>query len=222
MNVDSAPQGTPNAGEGGSSQPGKSANIEWSHGSVTARDRNLRNGHRGAVVWLTGYSGSGKSTLAHALEYDLFHRNMHVYVLDGDNVRHGLNSNLGFSHEDRIENIRRVAEVATLMADGGLIVVTAFISPYRADRRRAREIAGRGGCEFMEVFVDTPLEVCEQRDPKQLYRKARAGQIKQFTGIDAPYEAPERAEVVVRTTEATPEQAAASVLKLLLPRVVGG
>ena len=147
-------------------------------------------GHRGAVVWFTGLSGAGKSTIAQALERELFRRGIHTYVLDGDNIRHGLNSNLGFSPEDRVENIRRVSEVAKLMADSGVVVITAFISPYRMDRsRRAREIALEGNAEFVEVFVDAPLEVCEARDPKHLYKSARAGEIRDFTGIDAPYEA---------------------------------
>ena len=197
----------------------KSANIFWSEGNVTPRHRLLRNGHRGAVVWLTGLSGAGKSTIAHAVERELFNQNINVYVLDGDNIRHGLNSNLGFSPEDREENIRRVAEVANLMADSGLVVVTAFISPYKSDRRRAREIVLEGGGDFIEVFVDAPLEVCEQRDPKQLYKKARAGQIKDFTGIDAPYEAPEDPEIVARTADATLEESVATILEVLLPRI---
>jgi bifunctional enzyme CysN/CysC len=197
----------------------KSANIFWSEGNVTPLHRTLRNGHRGAVVWLTGLSGAGKSTIAHALERELFNRNFHVYVLDGDNIRHGLNANLGFSPEDRVENIRRVAEVAKLMADSGLVVITAFISPYRSDRRRAREITLEGGCDFVEVFVDAPLEVCERRDPKQLYKKARAGQIKEFTGIDAPYEAPEDPEILTRTADATLDESVAGILDLLLPRI---
>jgi bifunctional enzyme CysN/CysC len=197
----------------------KSANIFWSEGNVTTRHRSLRNGHRGAVVWLTGLSGSGKSTIARAVERELFNQNINVYVLDGDNIRHGLNSNLGFSPEDRVENIRRVAEVANLMADSGQVVVTAFISPYRSDRRRAREIVLEGGGEFIEVFVDTPLEVCEQRDPKQLYKKARAGQIKDFTGIDAPYEAPEDPEIVTHPVDETVEESVATILEVLLPRI---
>ena len=197
----------------------KSSNIFWTEGNVTSQHRMLKNGHRGAVVWLTGLSGAGKSTIAQELERELFIQNVNVYVLDGDNVRHGLNSNLGFSPEDRVENIRRVAEVANLMADSGQVVVTAFISPYRSDRRRAREIALEGGNDFVEVFVDTPLEVCEQRDPKQLYKKARAGQIKDFTGIDAPYEAPEDPEVVTRTTDATLQESVTTILDVLLPRI---
>ncbi|MBV9658163.1 MAG: adenylyl-sulfate kinase [Verrucomicrobia bacterium] len=197
----------------------KSQNITWSEGEISAADRARRNGHRGAVIWLTGLSGAGKSTLAQALERELFSQNMQAYVLDGDNVRHGLNSNLGFSPEDRVENIRRVAEVARLMADAGIVVITAFISPYRQDRRRAREIALEGGCEFIEVFVHAPLEVCEQRDPKQLYKKARAGQIKQFTGIDAPYEAPEAPEIVIRTNEQPVAESVRLALVNLLPRL---
>jgi adenylyl-sulfate kinase len=177
----------------------------------------MRSGHRGAVVWLTGLSGAGKSTIAQALERELFNRAMHTYVLDGDNIRHGLNSNLGFSPDDRVENIRRVSEVARLMADAGTIVITAFISPYRMDRRRAREIALEGNAEFIEVFVDAPLEVCEARDPKNLYKKARAGEIQEFTGIDAPYEAPEDAEIVVHTDKQTVDESVATILEQLLP-----
>ncbi len=196
-----------------------SQNITWSESEITRADRARRNGHKGAVVWLTGLSGSGKSTLARALERELFTRAYHVYVLDGDNVRHGLNSNLGFSPGDRIENIRRVGEVARLMADGGTVTLTAFISPYRADRRRAREIALEGGCEFVEVYVNASLAECERRDPKSLYKKARAGQIRQFTGIDAPYEAPEDPEIIVPTGEQSVEQSVNVILDQLLPRL---
>ena len=197
----------------------KSNNIFWSEGDITAERRNRRNGHRGAVVWLTGLSGAGKSTIARALERELFNQGFHPYVLDGDNMRHGLNANLGFSPEDRVENIRRVAEVAKLMGDAGQAVITAFISPYRADRVRAREIALEGGVEFIEVFIDTPLEVCEQRDPKHLYRKARAGQLPEFTGIDAPYEAPENPELVVHTHKQTLNESVTQVLDFLTPRL---
>jgi bifunctional enzyme CysN/CysC len=197
----------------------KSKNIFWTEGKITARQRAIRSGHRGAVVWLTGLSGAGKSTIAQALERELFHRAMHTYVLDGDNIRHGLNSNLGFSPEDREENIRRVSEVAKLMADAGAVVITAFISPYRMDRRRAREIALEGNAEFIEVFVDAPLEVCETRDPKNLYKKARAGEIRDFTGIGAPYEAPEDPEIVVHTDEQTVDESVATILDQLLPRL---
>ena len=197
----------------------KSKNIFWVEGKVTAQARAARIGHRGAVVWFTGLSGAGKSTIAQALERELFGRGMQTYVLDGDNIRHGLNSNLGFSPEDRVENIRRVSEVAKLMADSGLVAITAFISPYRMDRRRAREIALEGNAEFVEVFVDAPLEVCEARDPKNLYKKARAGEIREFTGIDAPYEPPEDAEIVVRTDRQTVNESVATILEGLLPRL---
>jgi bifunctional enzyme CysN/CysC len=197
----------------------KSKNIFWTEGKITARERAIRTGHRGAVIWLTGLSGAGKSTIAQSLERDLFHRGMNTYVLDGDNIRHGLNSNLGFSPDDRVENIRRVSEVAKLMADAGTVVITAFISPYRMDRRRAREIALEGNAEFIEVFVDAPLEVCEARDPKSLYKKARAGQIREFTGIDAPYEEPEDPEIVVHTHQQTVDESVATILEQLLPRL---
>jgi bifunctional enzyme CysN/CysC len=197
----------------------KSKNIFWSEGKITAQARAVQHGHRGAVVWLTGLSGAGKSTIAVALERELFQRAMHPYVLDGDNIRHGLNSNLGFSPEDRVENIRRVSAVAQLMADAGNVVITAFISPYRDDRQRARAIALQGNAEFVEVFVDAPLEVCEERDPKNLYKKARAGEIRQFTGIDAPYEPPIDPEIVVRTHQQSVEESVASILEQLLPRL---
>ena len=197
----------------------KSKNIFWTEGKITASARAIRSGHRGAVIWLTGLSGAGKSTIAQALERELFQRAMHTYVLDGDNIRHGLNSNLGFSPDDRVENIRRVSEVAKLMADAGTVVITAFISPYRMDRSRAREIALEGSSEFIEVFVDAPLEVCEARDPKNLYKKARAGQIREFTGIDAPYEAPEDPEIIVHTDRQTVDESVAAILEQLLPRL---
>jgi len=197
----------------------KSKNIFWTEGKITANARAVRSGHRGAVIWLTGLSGAGKSTVAQALERELFQRAMHTYVLDGDNIRHGLNSNLGFSPDDRVENIRRVSEVAKLMADAGTVVITAFISPYRMDRSREREIALEGNAEFIEVFVDAPLEVCEARDPKNLYKKARAGQIREFTGIDAPYETPEDPEIVVHTDRQSVDESVATILEQLLPRL---
>src|SRR5438067_2527199 len=197
----------------------KSKNIFWVEGKITAQTRAARTGHRGAVVWFTGLSGAGKSTIAQALERELFARGMQTYVLDGDNIRHGLNSNLGFSPEDRVENIRRVSEVAKLMADSGVVAITAFISPYRMDRRRAREIALEGNAEFVEVFVDAPLAVCEARDPKNLYKKARAGEIRVFTGIDAPYEPPEDAEINVHTDRQTVNESVATILEGLLPRL---
>jgi len=197
----------------------KSENIFWSESEITAERRAARNGHRGAVVWLTGLSGAGKSTIARALDHELFQRGMNTYVLDGDNLRHGLNSNLGFAPEDRTENIRRVSEVAKLMADAGTVVITSFISPYRLDRRLAREIALQAGAEFVEVFVNAPLAVCEERDPKGLYQKARAGQLKGFTGIDAPYEPPEDPEIVVHTHEQTATESVNLILGELLPRL---
>jgi len=197
----------------------KSENIFWSESEITAERRALRNQHRGAVVWLTGLSGAGKSTIARALERELFRISMHTYVLDGDNLRHGLNANLGFAPEDRAENIRRVSEVAKLMADAGTVVITSFISPYRADRTRARAIALQAGAEFVEIFVDAPLAVCEERDPKGLYQKARAGELKGFTGIDAPYEPPDDPEIAVRTHEQTAEESVAQILAELLPRL---
>lgn len=174
----------------------KSTNVTWHRGHVSPEDRQRRNGHSAAVLWFTGMSGSGKSTLAHAVEKALHDRGCHTYVLDGDNIRHGLNKNLGFSPEDRTENIRRIAEVARLFHDAGVIVLTAFISPYRADRDAARLVIGE---DFVEVFVQADLATCEARDPKGLYKKARAGEIAEFTGISAPYEEPEAAEIVVDT-----------------------
>ncbi len=173
----------------------KSAEIYWSESQVSREEREQLNGHRGAVVWLTGLSGSGKSTIAQGLDRELYLRGHRSYILDGDNVRHGLNRDLGFSPEDRAENVRRVGEVGRLFADAGTITVTAFISPYRAERDMARSLCDAG--EFFEVFVDCPLEVCEQRDPKGLYQKAREGIIKDFTGISAPYEPPENPDLVI-------------------------
>lgn len=164
-------------------------------------------------VWLTGLSGAGKSTIANLLEKRLHAEGKHTYILDGDNVRHGLNRDLGFTEADRVENIRRVAEVARLMVDAGLIVLVALISPFRAERRFARELFAEG--EFVEVFVDAPLEECERRDPKGLYAKARRGEIKNFTGIDSVYEPPESPEIHQRTTEASPEACVETVLQYL-------
>ncbi len=174
-------------------------NITWDDGELTREQRFAALGCVGATVWFTGLSGSGKSTIAAALEANLVRRGVHAYRLDGDNVRHGLNSNLGFSGDDRAENIRRIGEVARLFADSGILCVASFISPYQVDRQRVRELHDASGLAFVEVFVDTPIEVCEARDPKGLYKKARAGEIKGFTGIDDPYEKPERAEVVLET-----------------------
>jgi adenylyl-sulfate kinase len=197
----------------------KSENIFWSEGQISRDQRWARNGHKGCVVWLTGLSGSGKSTLSRGLECELFHRSLQAMVLDGDNLRHGLNSNLGFSPEDRSENIRRAAEVGALLASAGHVAIIALISPYREDRRAARDICRRIGCTFIEVFVDAPLAVCEERDPKHLYRKARAGELRGFTGIDAPYETPENAEIHVRTGELGIEASLAMIIDNLLPRI---
>lgn len=174
----------------------KATNITWHDHAITTEEREQKNGHRSAVIWFTGLSGSGKSTIAQEVNANLFDRGCQSFVLDGDNVRHGLNKDLGFSPEDREENIRRIGEVAKLFAEAGVIAMTAFISPYRADRDKARAIAGD---KFIEVYVKAALEVCEARDPKGLYKKARAGQIPEFTGISAPYEEPENAEIVIDT-----------------------
>ncbi|QSX37859.1 adenylyl-sulfate kinase [Shewanella sedimentimangrovi] len=192
-------------------------NIVWHQHAVTRELRAGHKGHRGAILWFTGLSGAGKSTLAGALESALHERGVHSYLLDGDNVRHGLCKDLGFSADDRRENIRRVGEVAKLMLDAGLIVLSAFVSPQRAERELVRELVAEG--EFIEVHVATPLEVCESRDPKGLYQKARAGEIKDFTGISAPYEAPVGAELVIDTSEGDLE---AQVGRLLDYLVSGG
>ncbi len=175
----------------------KSQNITYTEGAVKHEHRAEQNGHGAAILWFTGLSGAGKSTLAQAVEQKLFLMGCHTYILDGDNIRFGLNRDLGFSPEDRTENIRRIGEVAKLMMDAGTICLTAFISPYIADRQAAREITPEG--KFIEVYTKCSLEECERRDPKGLYKKARAGEIPQFTGISAPYEAPENPELVVET-----------------------
>ncbi|MBU6410010.1 MAG: adenylyl-sulfate kinase, partial [Verrucomicrobia bacterium] len=191
----------------------RSDNIYWSRGKVTPGQRETRNGHRGCVLWLTGLSGSGKSTIATELERELFNLGRHVYILDGDNMRHGLCSDLGFSHKDRTENIRRIGEVAKLFADAGVICITAFISPYLADRDLVRSILPAD--TFIEVYVNAPVSVCEQRDPKGLYAKARSGQIKNFTGVSAPYEPPLRPEIELHTDSSTAAECVASVLDFL-------
>jgi bifunctional enzyme CysN/CysC len=174
----------------------RAQNVHRQALSITREDRQRLNGHSGKVIWFTGLSGSGKSTIANALEKELHAQGKRTYILDGDNVRQGLNKDLGFTDADRIENIRRVAEVAKLMMDAGLIVMTAFISPFRAERDMARQLIGEEN--FIEVFVDTPLAVCEQRDPKGLYKKARAGQLPNLTGIGSPYEPPVRPEILIQ------------------------
>ena len=191
----------------------KASNLTWHETAVTKQHRETLLNQKGCVVWFTGLSGSGKSTLANVVAHQLHERNHHTYVLDGDNVRHGLNKNLGFSPEDREENIRRVGEVAKLFVDAGTIVMTAFISPYRADRDQARELIENN--RFVEVFVECPLDVCEERDPKGLYKKARSGEIKEFTGISAPYEAPQTPEVTVNTAELNVIESALQVIDFL-------
>jgi len=191
----------------------KATNIVWHQGAVNRDDREKLNGHKGATVWLTGLSGSGKSTIAVDLEKRLLERGVRAYILDGDNIRHGLNKNLGFSPADRTENIRRIGEVAKLFTDAGMVVLTAFISPYRADRDQVRKIMQDG--DFIEVHVDAPVEVCEQRDVKGLYKKARAGEIKEFTGISAPYEAPEKPELRIDTTGQSVEASSQQILGYL-------
>lgn len=178
-------------------KPVTSTNVVWHNATVTRSRRETQNGHRGAIIWFTGLSGSGKSTLAHAVEEALHQKGCRTFVLDGDNVRHGLCGDLGFSPEARVENIRRVGEVAKLFMEAGIIVLTAFISPYRADRERVRNMVGQG--DFIEVYCNSSIEVCESRDVKGLYKKARAGQIKEFTGISSPYEAPKNVELAVNT-----------------------
>lgn len=192
-------------------------NVVWHGGAVTAEQRRELLGHGSALVWLTGLSGSGKSTIARQVERELVSRGVLAYVIDGDNLRHGLNGDLGFSDADRVENIRRTGEAARLLVDAGLVVISALISPFRADRERVRSLLPQ---QFIEVHVATPPEVCEQRDPKGLWKRARAGEIKQFTGIDSPYEAPLSPELVVAQTVAPIEENAAKVIALLEQRGV--
>ncbi|ACM19798.1 adenosine-5'-phosphosulfate 3'-kinase [Geotalea daltonii FRC-32] len=191
-------------------------NITWHDRVLTKGDYLKRNGHQPLVLWFTGLSGSGKSTLAHAVEEELFRKGCYTYILDGDNIRHGLNSDLGFSEADRRENIRRIGEVAKLFVDAGIIVLAAFISPYREDRERVRALFEPA--EFIEVFVNCDLAVCESRDPKGLYRKARSGELKQFTGIDSPYEVPFSPELVVNTACSTVKSGVQSVLAFVRDR----
>ena len=188
-------------------------NIVWHSHKITKNERSKIKGHKPCIIWLTGLSGSGKSTIANALEEKLNQMKVHTYLLDGDNIRHGLNKDLGFSIEDRKENIRRVAEVARLFVDAGLIVITAFISPLREDRNYARSLVEKD--EFIEVFIDTPLEICEQRDPKGFYKKARKGEIKDFTGINSPYEPPLNPEIHIKTNEINVEESVENILEYL-------
>lgn len=191
----------------------KATNIKWHHGRITKEDRRKLMKQRGVVIWLTGLSGSGKSTIAVELEHALVENKQQAYILDGDNIRHGLNKNLGFSPEDRSENIRRIGEVAKLFVDANIITITAFISPYREDRDSARALAKEG--EFIEVYVKCPLDVCEQRDTKGLYKKARAGEVKKFTGISAPYEEPSNPEITIDSSELSVEESTRVILNYL-------
>ena len=191
----------------------RARNIHWQAVEVDKSVRMSQKRQTPRIIWFTGLSGSGKSTVANALERLLFIAGRHTYLLDGDNVRHGLNRDLGFTDADRVENIRRVGEVAKLMLDAGLIVLVSFISPFRAERDMVRRMVGEG--EFVEIFVDTPLEVCESRDPKGLYSRARAGEIKNFTGLDSPYEAPENPDIRIDTTSLSPEEAARRIIEFI-------
>lgn len=190
-----------------------STNIVWHAHHVTREERSAQKNQRPCVLWFTGLSGAGKSTLANAVEALLYEKHHHSYILDGDNIRHGLNKGLGFSDADRIENIRRIGEVSKLLVDAGLIALTAFISPFRADRDLVRNLFT--GNEFIEIYVQAPLDVCEQRDPKGLYKKARAGEIKNFTGIDSRYEEPVSPELVVNTAQHSLEECARQVVTYL-------
>jgi len=196
----------------------KATNVVWHEGHVDRAARTALLKQSGCTIWLTGLPSSGKSTIGFSLEHALVQRGRLAYVLDGDNVRHGLNKNLGFSAEDRAENIRRIGEVARLFADAGLITITSFVSPYRADRDVVRKLHEDAGLPFVEVFVDTPVEECEKRDPKGLYKKARSGEIPNFTGISDPYEAPEKPEVVLKTLDAKLEDCVATLAACLEQR----
>ncbi|WP_371375348.1 adenylyl-sulfate kinase [Thalassotalea aquiviva] len=191
----------------------KTENTVWHPHQVSKAERAALKGQKPCLLWFTGLSGSGKSTVANAVDDLLFEKQKHTYLLDGDNVRHGLNGDLGFSDEDRIENIRRISQVAKLFVDSGMIVSTAFISPFQSDRDMARNLLEQG--EFIEVFIDTPIEVCEQRDPKGLYKKARAGEIKDFTGISSGYDIPENPEIHVKTAEKSIKECAEQIVNFL-------
>ena len=191
----------------------KATNIVWHEGHVSRAERERLLAQAACLVWLTGLPSSGKSTIAFTVEHALVARGQMAYVLDGDNIRHGLNRNLGFSAEDRAENIRRIGEVGKLFVDAGILAISSFVSPYKADRDGVRGMLDHG--EFLEVFVDTPLKICEERDPKGLYKKARAGEIPDFTGVSDPYEAPENPELVIKAAECSPQEAAQQILDLL-------
>lgn len=192
----------------------KTENTVWHEQQVEKKQRSLQKNQKSCLLWYTGLSGSGKSTVANAVDALLFERNSHTYLLDGDNVRHGLNGDLGFSDVDRIENIRRISEVAKLFVDAGLIVSTAFISPFASDRKIAADMLDNG--EFIEVYIDTPIDVCEQRDPKGLYKKARAGEIKDFTGIDSTYDVPQAPQIHIKTDKNSIEECAQQVVDYLI------
>lgn len=193
-------------------------NLKWFNGYISREDREKLHGHKGAVIWFTGLSASGKSTIAHTIEKDLCKMGVSTYVLDGDNVRHGLCSDLGFSVEDRSENIRRIGEVVKLFVDAGIIVLAAFISPYRRDRERVRRLFTNG--EFIEIYVDCQLDVCESRDSKGFYMKAREGLIKEYTGITSAYEPPENPEIVIYSDKISPEEASNSIIQYLKDRSI--
>jgi adenylylsulfate kinase len=191
----------------------KATNIKWHHGKITKEDRTKLLNQKGATIWLTGLSGSGKSTIAVELEHALIENKHQAYILDGDNIRHGLNKNLGFSPEDRTENIRRIGEVAKLFTEANIITIAAFVSPYREDRGNVRQLLGHG--EFIEIYVKCSLEVCEARDTKGLYKKARAGEVKDFTGISAPYEEPLNPELTVDSSKLSVEESTRAILNYL-------
>ncbi|MBM7096964.1 MULTISPECIES: adenylyl-sulfate kinase [Alteribacter] len=199
------------------SQSSALKNIQWHETSISKKDRSRVNGHKSCVVWFTGLSGSGKSTLADGVHQKLFEMKSNSYILDGDNIRHGLNKDLGFSPEDRQENIRRIGEVSKLFVDNGTIVLTAFVSPYKADRDMARRLVDAD--EFIEIYVKCTLQECENRDPKGLYKKARAGEIPEFTGISAPYEEPENPELTISTDELSIENAVEEITDYLRKRL---
>ncbi|WP_426358448.1 adenylyl-sulfate kinase [Pseudocolwellia sp. HL-MZ19] len=192
----------------------KTENTVWHEQNITKEQRSAQKNQKPCLLWYTGLSGSGKSTVANAVDALLFERGCHSYLLDGDNVRHGLNGDLGFSDEDRIENIRRISQVAKLFVDSGLIVSTAFISPFATDRAMASDMLEQG--EFMEVYIDTPIAICEQRDPKGLYKKARAGEIKDFTGIDSTYDVPTAPAIHVKTDEKSIKECAEQIVQHLI------
>ncbi|MCP4696185.1 MAG: adenylyl-sulfate kinase [Gammaproteobacteria bacterium] len=194
----------------------KSTNTVWHHATVTRHRRAELNGHNSVVLWFTGLSGSGKSTLAHALEEELYQKGCRTFVLDGDNVRHGLCGDLGFSDADRTENIRRISEVSNLLVDAGQILLTAFISPFRADREKARNLVGND--DFIEIYCRCSLEICEERDVKGLYRRARSGELKEFTGISSPYEEPLRPELIIDSGTDSLEKCVAQILEYLTDR----